>query len=74
MSPFLGWWWFFYLVGNIISNIEGRMAMRGIYFPETFHLMSFVSSGMMFVAGILFIRIVMKIASNQSEAAGVLVR
>ena len=69
MSPFLGLWWTFYLVGNGISNVESRLALRGIYSADWFHLLSFASSSFVLIGGILYIRIVLRIAESQTAAA-----
>ncbi len=68
MSPFLGWWWGLYISGNIVSNIEMRMIMQGIYSAEWFHPVSLLSSGLTLAAGILFIRILLRISANQTDA------
>ena len=62
-----GTWWGFWIVGSIISNIEARLVVQGIDLGGGGIGLSWFTTILLCIAGILYIAIVSKITSNQHD-------
>lgn len=66
----LGWWWAAWIIGNIVDNIEMRIAWRQIPVPAELSVgISIVSLVLTVAAGILAILVMRAILARQEEKA-----
>jgi hypothetical protein len=63
-------WWGTYRAGNFLSQLEGRLALRSIYDETWYFPLSFGSTALLLIAGVLYIRIIRRISAYQTAAAG----
>lgn len=67
----VGLWWTFWIIGNIVSNIESRLALSGADMGSTGLVLSWASTLLTCAAGFLFIKLVFAFASAQEELRNV---
>lgn len=64
-TPPIGMWWTFWIVGNILSNIETRLALSGVALGMAGLVLSWVATIATCSAGYLFIQVIFSFTNSQ---------
>jgi hypothetical protein len=69
---YIGWWWTFWIIANLISNIEAQITLRGLvspFNPGTI-AMELISNSSMLLAGWLCWRLIGRTAALEEDLQG----
>ncbi len=69
VDGYLGWWWTFWLIGNIVSNIQAQLTLRGefsIHEPGMI-VMELISDSSMLIAAYLCWRMIKKTSAMEDD-------
>jgi len=68
---YVGWWWAFWLIGNIVSSIESQVVLRGgITSGPGIYVMDFISDSALVLAAWLGWKLIKRISEMETDLAG----
>ena len=68
-TPAIGLWWACWIIGNVLSNVESRLALSGVNLGTGGLVLSWAATLTTCAAGYLFIRMIFSFAKSQEAMA-----